>query len=382
LFLANGKEHAWQRKLLNPVFSHSSILEFVKTFDSNIENLIKYWKSAMKTSLTGIAEVNILKDFNKLTLDIIGETAFGYRFDTLISGENKVSQAVETLLRGRISVTARFLRRIIPFYDKLPTQHNKMMAEAIDVTDSVVKQIIRQKRSELESSGGRVLGSNLLAKMLMVQDDESGKRLSDQVIEAQVHTFMVAGHETTSVALTWTFYLLAKHQDVQEKARQEAIAVFGGLGTIDNTHLDELKYITAVVNESLRMYPPAALFMRKVVADDQLGEYKIPKGSYVVVPICVLHHLEENWANHEKFLPERFLGDQQISNYKFMPFSNGPRNCIGRKFAMLEMKVAISKLLMKFKFNLDPSQGELNTQLRLTLKPNPCPILRVSLIES
>jgi len=92
--------------------------------------------------------------------------------------------------------------------------------------------------------------------------------------------------------------------------------------------------------------------------------------------------LEENWANHEKFLPERFLGDQQISNYKFMPFSNGPRNCIGRRFAMLEMKVAISKLLMKFKFNLDPSQGELNTQLRLTLKPNPCPILRVSLIES
>ena len=101
----------------------------------------QYWKNAMKTSLTGIAEVNILKDFNKLTLDIIGETAFGYRFDTLISGENKISQAVETLLRGGTSVTARFLRRIIPFYDKLPTQHNKMIAEAIDVTDSVVKQV-------------------------------------------------------------------------------------------------------------------------------------------------------------------------------------------------------------------------------------------------
>jgi len=381
MFLANGKEHAWQRKILTPVFTHASVLEFVKTFDENTENLIKHWRNTMKTSLTGIAEVDILKDFNMLALDTIGEAAFGYRFDTLISGENEVSQAVETLLRGKISATALFLRRIVPFYDWLPFQENRMMNKATNLTDSVVKQIIREKRSEMEKSGGKVSGNNLLSKMLMVQDEESGRRLSDQMIEAQVHTFMVAGHETTSVALTWTFYLLAKHQDVQEKARQEAIAVFGGSGAIDNTHLDELKYITAVINESLRMYPPAALFMRKVVADDQLGEYKIPKGSYVVVPICVLHHLEENWVDHEKFSPERFLGDQQISNYKFMPFSNGPRNCIGRKFAMLEMKVAISKLLMKFKFDLDPSQGELNTQLRLTLKPNPRPMLRVSLIE-
>ena len=95
----------------------------------------------MKTSLTGVAEVDILKDFNKLTLDIIGETAFGYRFNTLISGENEVSQAVETLLRGRISVTARFLRRIIPFYDWLPLQENRMMNKATNVTDSVVKQV-------------------------------------------------------------------------------------------------------------------------------------------------------------------------------------------------------------------------------------------------
>ena len=95
----------------------------------------------MNTSLTGIAEVDILKDFSKLTLDIIGQTAFGYRFDTLISGENKVSQAVETLLRGRISVTARFLRRIIPFYDWLPLQENRKMNEATNITDAVVKQV-------------------------------------------------------------------------------------------------------------------------------------------------------------------------------------------------------------------------------------------------
>ena len=84
--------------------------------------------------------------------------------------------------------------------------------------------------------------------------------------------------------------------------------MFGGSGTIGSTHLDELTYITAVINESLRMHPPAALFMRKVVADDQLGKYKIPKGSFVIVPICVIHHLEENWADHNKFFPERFLG--------------------------------------------------------------------------
>ena len=95
----------------------------------------------MKKSLTEVAEVDILKDFNKLTLDIIGETAFGYRFDTLVSGENNVSQAVETLLKGKISVMSRFLRRIIPFYDKLPLQQNKVINEAMKLTDSVVKKV-------------------------------------------------------------------------------------------------------------------------------------------------------------------------------------------------------------------------------------------------
>ena len=95
----------------------------------------------MKKSLTGVAEVEIIKDFNKLTLDIIGETAFGYRFDTLVSGENRVSQAVETLLKGKIGVLSRFLRRIIPFYDKLPLQQNRMMKEAVELTDSVVKKV-------------------------------------------------------------------------------------------------------------------------------------------------------------------------------------------------------------------------------------------------
>jgi len=141
MFLANGKEHAWQRKILTPVFTHASVLEFVKTFDENTENLIKHWRNTMKTSLTGIAEVDILKDFNMLALDTIGEAAFGYRFDTLISGENEVSQAVETLLRGKISATALFLRRIVPFYDWLPFQENRMMNKATNLTDSVVKQV-------------------------------------------------------------------------------------------------------------------------------------------------------------------------------------------------------------------------------------------------
>ena len=95
----------------------------------------------MKKSLTGVAEVDILRDFNKLTLDVIGETAFGYKFDTLVSGENSISQAVETLLRGKISVMSRFLRRIIPFYDKLPLKQNKVMNEATKLTTSVVKKV-------------------------------------------------------------------------------------------------------------------------------------------------------------------------------------------------------------------------------------------------
>lgn len=196
---------------------------------------------------------------------------------------------------------------------------------------------------------------------------------------------MIAGHETTSVGLTWTLYLLAKHQEIQAKAREEAKAVLGDSVTMTNKQLDSLTYITAVINESLRMYPPAALFLRETIQEDKIGGHVIPNGSFIVIPICILHHMEEYWPNPDKFIPERFLktddSKPDISNYKFMPFSAGPRNCIGRKFSMAEMKITIAKLLYTFKFELDPNHPELTTRLQLTLKPHPKPILRVTLLE-
>ncbi|XP_065071289.1 uncharacterized protein LOC135695975 [Rhopilema esculentum] len=387
VFIVNGKEHAWQRKMLNPAFSFSSLMAFVEVFDANTNNLIKCWKDKAESSLSGVAEVDIHKDFSKLTLDVIGETAFGYNFNTLTTGENKISQSVELILSGKIGVVARVLRRYIPFYDMIPFPGNIKLKNAAKVANSVVTEIIKKKREML--SGGvdpnGDLSKDLLGKMILLQDEETGQQLSDEVIESQVFTFMVAGHETTSVALTWTFYLLAKHPDVQEKAREEAKTVLCSSNVVRSEHLEDLRYITAVLNESLRMYPPGAVFRREVLQDDEIGGYKIPKGANIIVPVCVMHHMEENWHYHNQFSPERFLieGEKQpeVGNYKFMPFSNGPRNCIGRKFAVMEMKVIIAKLLTTFKFNLGPRQEPMHTKLQLTMKPNPKPVLRISPLE-
>ncbi|XP_065071288.1 cytochrome P450 4F4-like [Rhopilema esculentum] len=387
VFMVNGKEHAWQRKMLNPSFSFSSLLSFVEIFDANTNNLIKYWKDKAESSFSGVAEADIHRDLSKLALDTIGETAFGYNFNTLISGENKVSQAVELILSGKMSVVSRVLRKYIPFYDMIPFQENVQLKEAAEVMNDFVNEIIKKKREALKSGvdPNGVVSKDLLGKMILLQDEETGKRLSDEVIEAQVHTFMVAGHETTSVCLTWTLYLLAKHPDVQEKARKEATSILAGTDVFQGEHLEGLKYVTAVIKESLRIYPPAAINMREALQDDQLGEYSIPKGTYILIPVCAIHHIEEFWPNHEKFMPERFLAEgtkqPEMGNYKFIPFSNGPRNCIGWRFSMMEMKVAIAKLLTTFKFELDPRQEEMHTNMELTLKPHPKPILRVSPID-
>ncbi|XP_065071287.1 cytochrome P450 4A5-like [Rhopilema esculentum] len=387
ILLVNGKEHAWQRKMLNPSFSFSSLLPFVDVFDANADSLVQYWKEKAKSTLSGVVEADIHRDFTKLTLDVIGETAFGYNFNTLTTGENKVSQSVELILAGRSSVMARLIRRIIPFYDLIPFPENTKMKKAAEIVNGVVAEVIKNKREKLRNGGdpNGEISKDLLGKMILLQDKETGKTLSDEVIEAQVHTFMVAGHETTSVGLTWIFYLLAKHPAVQEKARGEAKAVLGSSTSVRSEDLDKLSYITAVINESLRMYPPFAVFMREALQDDVIGGYKIQKGSYILIPICVLHHMEENWPNHNDFRPERFLdaGEKQseIGNYTFMPFSNGPRNCIGWKFAVMEMKVVVAKLLTTFKFELDPRQKAISTKLRLSLKPFPKPILRISAIE-
>eukprot|EP00794_Sanderia_malayensis_P005736 gene5736-6437_t len=377
--------------MLNPAFSYSSVLDYISTFDKHGNNLIEVWRKEIEKSLLHVAEIDVGNDINHFSLDVIGETAFGYNFATLKSGESNVSKAVEMMIKVRGSFISRILRRVVPFYEKLPLKSNSESAKAMKIMNSVVNEVIQNRREKLRQQQNENvdIGKDLLAKMMLLQDSETKREMTDQLLQSEVHTFMIAGHETTSVALTWTFFFLATHRAVQEKARHECKDVIGD----DDSHteigaqqLEKLVYVTAVIKESLRMVSPANVAIREAIKDDQFGDYAIHKGDCVLILVNVMHHLEENWPKHDQFIPERFLKNDEsatgISNYNFLPFSMGPKNCIGQKFAMTEMQVVVAKLLYTFQFDIDPHHPRVIQSLQFTVKPKPMPRLRVSLINN
>ena len=163
--------------------------------------------------------------------------------------------------------------------------------------------------------------SNLLTILIKAQDEDSGRTMSDELLSNQVFGFMFAGHETTSVALTWTLYLLATHPEHQENARSEVKELLSDSTPVTAEMVDKLEYVTAVINESLRMYPAAPFTLREAIAEDKLGEYDVPKGSVLVIPIVALHKMVEYWDEPDKYKPERFLVKGRITSFCFyVPF--------------------------------------------------------------
>lgn len=170
-------------------------------------------------------------------------------------------------------------------------------------------------------------------------------------IREEVDTFMFEGHDTTSVALSWTCYLLGKNPEIQDKAFKELSEVFGTsdrLATDDD--LKRLTYLECIIKESLRLYPPVPYFARTLTSNVNLDKYVIPKGTVTIIMLYILHTDKKQFKDPFKFCPERFLdNDEKRHTHAYIPFSAGPRNCIGQKFAMMEEKIILSSILRKFR---------------------------------
>ncbi|ESO85928.1 hypothetical protein LOTGIDRAFT_130075, partial [Lottia gigantea] len=174
---------------------------------------------------------------------------------------------------------------------------------------------------------------------------------------------------TTSSSLTWILLNLSEHPDVQEKVREEILSVFPVNGSeVHPNKFDELPYLTCVINESLRLYPPVTTYFRQAINDDIINGYSIPAGTIIGLSISGLHRHPDNWKDPEKFIPERFLEDTDIN--KFMPFAAGPLMCIGKRFAMAEMQTVLILLLRKFRFKKIPDYKFRRVQ-NLTMVPEP-----------
>ncbi|KAB1257728.1 Cytochrome P450 4V2 [Camelus dromedarius] len=215
--------------------------------------------------------------------------------------------------------------------------------------------------------------------LLNVTDDE-GNKLSHEEIREEVDTFMFEGHDTTAAAVNWSLYLLGSYPEVQKKVDNELEEIFGMFGPLTRKSdrpatledLKKLKYLECVIKESLRLFPPVPFFARNLNEDCDVGGYKIVKGSQVIIVPYALHRDPRYFPDPEEFVPERFLPENSKGrhSYAYVPFSAGPRNCIGQKFAIMEEKTILSCILRHFWVESNQKREELGLAGELILRPS------------
>ncbi|KAJ3381113.1 hypothetical protein HDU92_005580 [Lobulomyces angularis] len=378
LLSVHGGDHKRQRALINPAFSYKNIKNMSVDFSELSLDLKRKWSDLIKTNQT----IDILPEVSKFTLDVIGRTGFGFEFNALKDEHSDLHEFYETVLLQTELSPFLILESFFPFLSYLPTKRNREFKKCVNGLHKVVDNLIIEKRKNLEQ---KKLENNLeeekdiLSMLIKANESEvASKKLSDAELKGQVGTFLLAGHETTSVALSWTLYYLALNPDIQEKLYVEVSKVLDtkdSFPTFDQVNT-QMKYVDSVIKEVLRLVPPAPITSRVTTQDDELGGYMIPKGTPIILAPGVIQRHKEFWGeNADEFVPERWLETNETSKNiaKFIPFLFGPRNCIGSKFALIEMNIVLSVLVKNFRFeqDFDFPLKDVKKKIRITWKPEP-----------
>eukprot|EP00049_Salpingoeca_infusionum_P017837 m.354560 g.354560 ORF g.354560 m.354560 type:complete len:508 (-) comp17056_c0_seq1:407-1930(-) len=355
LLLLEGEEWHSMRRLLTPAF-HQTILKSYTEMVTRASDLIL--DKFLTYAETPSEPVDVFQDYCMLTLDVICRCAFSHESNCQDPGvtdpyATAIAEIALDILK-RVRTPAHMFDFV--FYR---SEAGKSFQKKIDFVHEYVEEIIAKRRKELDSMtaqqiarcerpGGRAL-MDFLDTLLMTAKQE-GSNLTDEVIRHQCDTFLFAGHDTTSTALSWFTYLMSKHQDVQDKCRAEIIGVFGHEGEPSYDKLNQLAYTTATIKEALRVYPSIIGVARITHEPVTLSNgVTIEPGTTTALNMLCLHHNPTVWENPEEFNPERFMKTLD-DPYSFMPFSVGRRNCIGMNFAYNEMRCVIAQLLRRLKF--------------------------------
>jgi cytochrome P450 len=355
LLTSEGDDWRMQRRALSPLFSPRQVADFApamqKVAQAAIERLSPRRDGA-------VAEVGAL--MSRMTLEVLEQTLFSQGLGREPSAfQRSVTSYFDTI--GRLDPLD-----LVGAPSFLPRFGRRRGRPALMFFAQAVDDIIVNRRALIDS--GAEAPRDLLTLLLSARDPESGRGMSDEDMRANILTFILAGHETTANALTWTVYLLSQSLEWRERAESEADRSFDPQRPAVTEGCDTLR---AVFEEAMRLYPPAAMLSRQAIADDELAGVHIPAGAVISVSPYVLHRRRGLWDNPDAFDPSRFLGErrERIDRFAYIPFGAGPRVCIGMAFAMQEGIILLANLLRAFRFELVEGQSVMPQQ-RVTLRPN------------
>ena len=335
LLTSEGEFHRRQRRLAQPAFHRQRIASYGEVMVNYANRTSARWRDGQTLDLAD--------EMMRLTLAIVSKTLF----DADVESESgEVGEAMTTVMELFDTLTMPFFELL----SKLPLPQLRRFDNARTKLDRIIFSMVEERRRSGMDRG------DLLSMLLLAQDDEGdGGQMSDQQLRDELLTIFLAGHETTANALTWTWYLLSQHPEVEEKLHRELDEV---LGSRDTSFADaaNLRYTEMVLAESMRLYPPAWAIGRLSTVDCEVGGYFVPRKSLVIVSQFVMHRDERYYEQPLLFIPERWTPEARESRpaFSYFPFGGGPRRCIGEGFAWMEGILLIATLAQKWRLRLVP----------------------------
>jgi cytochrome P450 len=334
LLTASGDVWQHRRSLLQPAFHRNHVHGFADLMVDATTAMLERWPRS-----TGPVELDLASEMMRLTYTIVARGLFSA---DLSSGAERIKPAMRLLLEE----TFTRIRSIFNPPSWLPTPGNRRFDQALGEVKRVALELIEEHRSDRSAKR-----HDLLTMLLGALDPDGDDGFGIEQLRDEVVTLLIAGHETTANALTWTFHLLATHPGVQDRVHDELSTVLNGRNpTLDD--IPKLELTTKVIKESMRLYPPVWIIERRALADDTIGGFHIPKNSSVVICPWTMHRHPDFWEAPGEFQPDRF---DQAPPPAYLPFGGGPRVCIGHEFAMLEARIATAMILQRYR--LRPVSG-------------------------
>ncbi|ORY33012.1 putative cytochrome P450 [Naematelia encephala] len=414
VLIAEGDDHRRQRKLLNPSFSASAIRGMVPIFydkayelRDKLQAIIDGDSNVLPSptparegdeEVKGGKKIDVMQFLGQATLDVIGVAGFDYDFKALSEPKNELAEAYRQMFTSGQSITPMAIfQAFVPGMDKIPTERVRTVSRSKAITERIGRKLLRDKKDAVRKAHadglekGDDIGKDLLSILVranMASDLKPDQRLTDDEVLAQITTFMLAGNETSSTALTWILYLLSQNPQVQKKIREECASVADERPSIES--LQALPYMDAVVRESLRVCPPAPGTIRQTTADcivplsipikgrdgSTITSVHLPKGMQVFLPIMLVNTSTVIWGpDAAEFKPERHLapleGVRDVPGTwgNLLTFLGGARNCIGYRFALAEIKAILFVLIRNFEFEELNSKPVVERKASIVMRP-------------